>query len=1405
MTSEETTSIVTITSENRDERQYPESHHFKARAVRPKDQYNRYSTVKTLTLTDAEVPNAQFTVEGNRNRIYFDEGLRVTDAYASITLKASATSGTNTQFGTAHDETLRLPLHLNQITAIGVDAAADTVVLTLANDHGLNPGNSTGSTFVSQYNQFNLQDVRLVGCMVPISLEGNLATTQGALYTFTAITQANPVVVTLTTGHGILNADRVRFINVGGMTELNDVTFATTLAGDALTLTGIDGTGYGAYTSGGYAQATNKLILIDNATNVRYDQMYRDGNINATSMGYVYAGRIASPKALARTLHQALQHVDSRQRDASVQEFQMSVGYNPMTGYIELNTGLEYRLQVTGAGASLLKSGGYFGIFDATQRTHSIGPFANVCYASITPANYTFKPQSQDVTDLNDTATTINHLNFIGRKIVVNGGRLFVQIRQQVTTTAAVVRSANSQTILRPLMPSGLFTVAELASTFQAALNGAARAAGLDNATSVGARTLFTVSVEQSRFKGAQSDLNAPGESWSRLHFACTVPFRFMSEDLHDAHKYVGGNITAIGTGATATTRFTSNGHGLAVGDLVTVSGTRHHNGQWEVIVVATNTFDINHFNRIEETGTTNFARWSQPPTLFAGRDGILNHYYKNVDTNTNPAPVFDIVRYFESQESAENFQTLHVSMVVRSTALPSHAINSDNVRGGMKFRPPAGENALVVEHKDSHHGHILPPKLVVVQAKDFDTDNLSEFVTQQPHGLIGGDIVRVRDNHVNNYTLPVTATTTLNGAVDIADLTITLTSATNFATASGTDMQKVVINDVEVVGYTGITGNNLTGCVRGLDGTADVAHLTLVTVTQHLDPNVNYHVQGVQTTDATMVESVDLVNTFELARSDVYAATAPTSITLINIGRATEIVFEKVNVYTVASSADAFSFYAPEVMGLTTTTTAALKDVPYMPGYEVGDVFDVIKPPTAGGSADTHRVVDGTRVTLAVTASTISAVTLPTPVEITALSVALNTTTATATATAHGLIVGDVVIVEGAEAEVHFTITNITAAAPAVVTTAAAHNLYDGDVVTIHSATGSDVDGGTYQITVASTTTFQLQNSVNVDVTGIGTATTGTVFGRTGGVFDGQFKVVTVADANTFTYVVAETAPNFGVSTTAPGSYITATKWYHQEEIADGAWPVVVPVVTVDYGSVPPFTAAYGGMAEPLQTDEIPFNLYPLRSEVAWDGSKLNGINFGQYNENVGYDRSIRPELLGLGHHAYLWGVDVGADRQPPFRQGGEVTFGGNVVKTLNVNFIDDAIVTTTTQKSYEARFPPYGGYSKPDFDWPHYLLVCLENDTTREGSLVDYYEPGKRLWRGSFAVSHTQQCLGKVQRESEGSDWLVRHAQRSHAQRSQFGDSAVEVKILNPDHTYYQTHGQNWSFTLSILRTHA
>ena len=74
--------------------------------------------------------------------------------------------------------------------------------------------------------------------------------------------------------------------------------------------------------------------------------------------------------------------------------------------------------------------------------------------------------------------------------------------------------------------------------------------------------------------------------------------------------------------------------------------------------------------------------------------------------------------------------------------------------------------------------------------------------------------------------------TTTLNGAIDASTTTIVLTNAAQFP-STGTSF---VLIGTEMIQYTGISGNTLTGVTRGARGTTAASHSDGVTVTNGTD-----------------------------------------------------------------------------------------------------------------------------------------------------------------------------------------------------------------------------------------------------------------------------------------------------------------------------------------------------------------------------------------------------------------------------------------------------------------------------------------------------------------------------------------------------------------------------------------
>lgn len=136
---------------------------------------------------------------------------------------------------------LDVPLTMTAVTS------ADPAVVTAAS-HGFANGTEVRITEVKGMTELNTNAYR-VAEQTTNTFELFSNTKINA--TITAATQANPVVVTAA-AHGLSNSDEITILNVLGMTELNGLGFTVAnVTTDTFELSGVNGTGYTAYTSGG--------------------------------------------------------------------------------------------------------------------------------------------------------------------------------------------------------------------------------------------------------------------------------------------------------------------------------------------------------------------------------------------------------------------------------------------------------------------------------------------------------------------------------------------------------------------------------------------------------------------------------------------------------------------------------------------------------------------------------------------------------------------------------------------------------------------------------------------------------------------------------------------------------------------------------------------------------------------------------------------------------------------------------------------------------------------------------------------------------------------------------------------------------------------------------------------------
>jgi len=107
---------------------------------------------------------------------------------------------------------------------------------------------------------------------------------------------------------------------------------------------------------------------------------------------------------------------------------------------------------------------------------------------------------------------------------------------------------------------------------------------------------------------------------------------------------------------------------------------------------------------------------------------------------------------------------------------------------------------------------------------------NTFRIVKDEDLGVSGGRLSQIDYNeYINTYITQEDeiVTTTLNGSHSDSVTTLTLTSTTGFDTAGTAHIGN------EVVSYTGILGNDLTGVTRGAESTTAAAHASGVQVAQ--------------------------------------------------------------------------------------------------------------------------------------------------------------------------------------------------------------------------------------------------------------------------------------------------------------------------------------------------------------------------------------------------------------------------------------------------------------------------------------------------------------------------------------------------------------------------------------------
>ena len=169
----------------------------------------------------------------------------------------------------------------------------------------------------------------------------------------------------------------------------------------------------------------------------------------------------------------------------------------------------------------------------------------------------------------------------------------------------------------------------------------------------------------------------------------------------------------------------------------------------------------------------------------------------------------------------------------------PTRAQHTWNDLEGRRYAALGTSKALYIYYEDKFYD--ITPLATAITSATFTSTSSSNIVTvnKVSHALDLGEYITL-----SSVTVPG-QTTTLNGAITDSDTTITLTSASGFSAAGTVRIEN------ELITYTGISTNDLTGCTRGTNSTTAAAHIDTTAVREATVTRYN-------TTDFT-------TNTFEI------------------------------------------------------------------------------------------------------------------------------------------------------------------------------------------------------------------------------------------------------------------------------------------------------------------------------------------------------------------------------------------------------------------------------------------------------------------------------------------------------------------------------------------------------------
>lgn len=188
----------------------------------------------------------------------------------------------------------------------------------------------------------------------------DISTLQGSVMNVTAITQANPGVVTTQLNHGLTTGTVALINGIVGMTELNNEPLTVTVLTEKTFSVGVDTTSFFAYISGGVVQPNprNVSVAINSYPDVYFIPFVLPpqqtveiiATWNTTATNFVAAGAIAQAAAPA-----LVDYVNSVPVGQPMNEYEMIAVFQQATASIlpnSLLTRLVFTVSINGQGVS---------------------------------------------------------------------------------------------------------------------------------------------------------------------------------------------------------------------------------------------------------------------------------------------------------------------------------------------------------------------------------------------------------------------------------------------------------------------------------------------------------------------------------------------------------------------------------------------------------------------------------------------------------------------------------------------------------------------------------------------------------------------------------------------------------------------------------------------------------------------------------------------------------------------------------------------------------------------------------------------------------------------------------------------------------------------------------------------